>query len=83
MNAAVIIHDFEQRVRDRAYALWENEGRPSGRDREHWRLSEAATLAELTPAAPTKQAAKPKAAPRKKSAAPNRPAASAQMAAAH
>lgn len=31
----------EQRVRDRAYQLWEEEGRPEGRDREHWYRAEA------------------------------------------
>ncbi|MGF7148080.1 hypothetical protein FHS96_001689 [Sphingomonas zeicaulis] len=29
-------NDRERRVRDRAYALWEREGRPSGRHDEHW-----------------------------------------------
>jgi Protein of unknown function (DUF2934) len=28
--------DFETMVRDRAYALWENEGRPEGREYAHW-----------------------------------------------
>lgn len=27
-------------VRDTAYAIWEAEGRPDGRDFEHWRLAE-------------------------------------------
>ncbi len=27
---------FEDTVRIRAYALWESEGRPNGRDAEHW-----------------------------------------------
>lgn len=26
----------EQRIRERAHAIWEAEGRPEGRDREHW-----------------------------------------------
>ena len=26
----------DQRVRDRAYEIWEQEGRPAGREREHW-----------------------------------------------
>jgi hypothetical protein len=82
MNHAAITPAFEQLVRDRAYALWESEGRPAGRDAEHWRLSEAQTLAELAaaetvaePAAP-KKAAKPK-----KAAAPKKAALVAQMAA--
>jgi len=28
--------DFEQRVRDTAYFLWEADGRPSGREKEYW-----------------------------------------------
>ena len=28
--------EFEQRVRERAYFMWEAEGRPEGRDREYW-----------------------------------------------
>lgn len=27
-------------VRDTAYAIWEAEGRPEGREAEHWRLAE-------------------------------------------
>ncbi|GEM_PF-1730072 len=30
----------EQRIRARAYALWEAEGRPAGRETEHWRAAE-------------------------------------------
>lgn len=32
--------DREQRVRNRAYDIWEQEGRPSGREREHWEQAE-------------------------------------------
>ena len=28
--------DKSQRVRERAYQIWIEEGRPEGRDREHW-----------------------------------------------
>ena len=28
--------DKEQRVRERAYRIWEEEGRPIGKDKEHW-----------------------------------------------
>jgi hypothetical protein len=28
--------DLEQRIRERAYELWENEGCPEGRGDEHW-----------------------------------------------
>jgi Protein of unknown function (DUF2934) len=26
----------EQAIRERAYAIWEEEGRPDGKDLEHW-----------------------------------------------
>ena len=73
---------FEQRVRDRAYLMWEAEGRPAGRDAEHWFLSIEATRAELEAAAEPapKKAAKP-AAPRKKAAPKARAAASIAMSA--
>ena len=28
--------DREQRIRLRAYTIWEREGRPEGREQEHW-----------------------------------------------
>lgn len=31
--------DLEQRIRERAYEIWENEGCPEGRGDEHWRLA--------------------------------------------
>lgn len=30
----------QQQIRDRAYALWEAEGRPEGMDKEHWMRAE-------------------------------------------
>lgn len=32
--------DKEQRIRVRAYAIWEGEGRHDGRAEEHWRQAE-------------------------------------------
>lgn len=29
--------DEEERIRRRAHAIWEEEGRPEGRQEEHWR----------------------------------------------
>ena len=81
MNQAVITPDIEQRVRDRAYAIWESEGRPFGRHVEHWAVSLEATLAELTSPAVAPKPAKGKAASRKKPA-PARRAAATEMAAA-
>lgn len=52
----------EQIVRDTAYAIWEAEGKPEGRDAEHWRLAEERVSASLTgQGTTTKAAAKPKA----------------------
>ena len=28
--------DLQQRVQQRAYELWESEGRPEGREQDHW-----------------------------------------------
>jgi hypothetical protein len=28
--------DREARIRERAHAIWEEEGRPVGKEREHW-----------------------------------------------
>lgn len=38
----------EQIVRDTAYAIWEAEGRPEGRDADHWKQAEerVASLAD-------------------------------------
>lgn len=66
----------EQIVRDVAYAIWEAEGKPQGRDVEHWRLAEqrvAASLAGGSAKAGTKTQAKPPA----KAKARNAPAAKA------
>ena len=37
----------EQIVRDTAYAIWEAEGKPEGRDREHWTQAEARVAASV------------------------------------
>lgn len=31
--------DVEERIRRRAYAIWEREGRPEGREADHWTLA--------------------------------------------
>jgi hypothetical protein len=38
--------DRERRVRERAYAIWEREGRPQGREAEHWLEAEREIAAE-------------------------------------
>jgi hypothetical protein len=37
-----------QRIRERAYQLWEEEGRPEGRDVDHWLNAEHELLNEAT-----------------------------------
>lgn len=63
--------DREHRIRKRAHAIWESQGRPHGSDREHWDqatkeidAAEGAVngVAAKTPAKP--KAAKPAAAPK-------------------
>ncbi len=34
-------HDIEQRVRERAFYIWIEQGRPNGKDKEHWQQAEA------------------------------------------
>ena len=42
--------DREHRVRERAYAIWEADGRPSGRDEDHWDRASREVDQELSPA---------------------------------
>jgi len=37
---------LERRIRERAYYIWIQEGRPEGRDKEHWRLAEVQLTAK-------------------------------------
>lgn len=50
--------DREARIRDRAHAIWEEEGRPEGRDREHWERAAAEVEAEERAAEPDDAAGK-------------------------
>jgi hypothetical protein len=50
----------EKAIRETAYYLWEKEGRPEGRDQDHWVRAAKDLLA--TPAKPTKRKAAPKSA---------------------
>ena len=42
-------HAHEQRVRERAYHLWEQAGRPHGRDTEFWERARALVAIEENP----------------------------------
>jgi hypothetical protein len=50
-------HDLERRIRERAYEIWEDEGRPSGREALHWQqaateFAEAQREQAIAPAPP-------------------------------
>ncbi|PBB91534.1 hypothetical protein CK215_16965 [Mesorhizobium sp. WSM3864] len=38
--------DREERIRRRAHEIWEQAGRPQGRQQEHWDQEQAGRLAE-------------------------------------
>lgn len=73
--------DKQDRIRQRAHAIWEGQGRPEGQDREHWaqatREIEAEETAKKKPAA--KSAPKVKA-PAAKTPAAKKPAGKAKSA---
>lgn len=46
-----------QKTAERAYLIWEGQGRPHGYDREHWLQAEAEILAKPKKAAPKKATA--------------------------
>ncbi len=48
---------FDERVRNEAYRLWEEAGRPHGRDADFWH--QASALVDSTPPVPAKAAAAP------------------------
>ena len=52
-------NDREARIRDRAQAIWEEDGRPEGRDREHWERAAAEVDAEDRAGEPVAETAKP------------------------
>ena len=71
--------DFEQKIRERAYQIWEQEGRVDGRAEQHWHMARF----ELTSAADMAAADAPVAAePAKKSRRAKAPLAAAPVPAA-
>jgi hypothetical protein len=61
MSEMMMTAGFDEMVRNRAYALWEREGRPLGRDAEHWLQSEEEARRELQLTAPARAPSQPKA----------------------
>ncbi|MQX35370.1 DUF2934 domain-containing protein [Roseospira navarrensis] len=45
-------HDVEERIRHRAYLIWLEEGKPHGRDAEHWARAQAEVTADTGAPAP-------------------------------
>jgi hypothetical protein len=41
IGGGLMASDREQEIRQRAYAIWEHEGHPRGRDLAHWFRAEA------------------------------------------
>ncbi len=41
--------DLERAIRERAYLIWEHEGRPEGRAEEHWRHAAVEAFADKSP----------------------------------
>ena len=48
----------EEQLRQRAYSIWQAEGEPHGRDREHWDMAER-ELSEVPPEASAEVPAEP------------------------
>ena len=49
------MNDRDEQLRQRAYGIWQSEGEPHGRDRDHWEQAER----ELTDSAPDEPEAAP------------------------
>lgn len=54
-----MIHPNDEAIRDRAYVIWEREGRPHGRDRDHWLQAAWELAGEEAKAATLTKKAKP------------------------
>ncbi len=61
---------LEQLIRERAYALWQEEGRPDGRAEEHWQMAERAVRSATSEEAPpaTEKKTRRQAAPKRQQA---------------
>ena len=70
--------DREERIKERAYAIWLAEGRVHGKHQDHWHRAEREIAAEETGGATARRPSRPratKAASETAAAAPKRPAA--------
>jgi hypothetical protein len=53
-------NNIEERIRERAYAIWSDNGRIEGQADQHWLVAEREVLATATAALPAAQAKKPR-----------------------
>lgn len=58
-NEAPLTEPTETEIRERAYQLWLAEGRPEGRDQEHWQAARLALLNEALEKSPVLAGAGP------------------------
>ncbi len=65
-----MIHPNEEAISKRAYLIWEREGRPQGRDRDHWLQAAWELSGEEAKAAAVSKKAKPAAKSARKPAKP-------------
>jgi hypothetical protein len=73
-----VAETMEDRIRERAYYIWESSGRPIGRDEEFWRRACEMMAEERKPPSPAPRVRRPKQAQtaRRSSRKPARPASS-------
>jgi hypothetical protein len=60
MNSPLTFDNEEQRIRETAYHLWENDGRPMGRAEVYWEMARTVTASQLEPPAPAAKAPRAK-----------------------
>lgn len=65
--------ELQNRIRERAYLLWVEEGRPHGRDEHHWHLAAQFIAMEEAAASASESVPPPVATPRKAAGRPAKP----------
>jgi DUF2934 family protein len=53
-------HTLEHRIRQRAYEIWNAEGRADGKADEHWLIAEREVLSSLSARSPAPKASAPR-----------------------
>jgi hypothetical protein len=46
LSGIIMSDDLEERIRERAYRMWLDEGQPAGREEVHWELAKLAVALE-------------------------------------